>query len=65
MHAEQPGTAPGAVPCTVLHATSYRIAQLGPRSQEVLRAAAVAGNGFSVGVVALMLGTAALSLTAR
>jgi len=62
MRAEQPGAAPGAVPGAVLHATLYRIAQLGPRSQEVLRAAAVAGTSFSVGVVALMLGTAVLSL---
>jgi DNA-binding CsgD family transcriptional regulator/tetratricopeptide (TPR) repeat protein len=62
MRAEQPDAAPGTVPGTVLHATSYRIAQLGPRSQDVLRAAAVAGTSFSVGVVALMLGAAVLSL---
>ncbi len=62
MRAEQPRAAPGAVPGTVLDVTSYRIAQLGPASQDVLRAAAVAGTGFSVGVVAQMLGVAVLAL---
>jgi len=62
MRAEQPGAAPGTVPGTVLDVTSYRIAQLVPASQDVLRAAAVAGNSFSVGVVAQMLGTAVLAL---
>jgi hypothetical protein len=37
MHAEQPEAAPGAVPGMVLDVTSYRIAQLGPASQDVLR----------------------------
>jgi hypothetical protein len=62
MRAEQPGAAPGTVPGAVLDVTSYRIAQLGPASQDVLRAAAVAGTSFSVGVVAQMLGTPALSV---
>jgi hypothetical protein len=62
MRAEQPGAAPGAVPGTVLDVTSYRIAQLGPASQDVLRAAAVIGTSFSVGVVAQMLGVAVLAL---
>src|SRR5579863_9436101 len=43
MRAEQPGAAPGTVPGTVLDVTSYRIAQLGPASRDVLRAAAVFG----------------------
>jgi len=62
MRAEQPGAAPGTVPGTVLDITSYRIARLGPASQDVLRAAAVAGTSFSVGIVAQMLGVAVLSL---
>ena len=62
MRAEQPGAAPGSVPGTVLDVTSYRIAQLRPASQDVLRAAAVAGTSFSVGVVAQMLGVAVLAL---
>ena len=62
MRAEQPGAAPGTVPGTVLDVTSYRIAQLRPASRDVLRAAAVAGIGFSVGVVAQMLGTAVFAL---
>ena len=63
MRAEHPGgAAPGTVPGTVLDVTSYRIAQLRPASRDVLRAAAVAGIGFSVGVVARMLGTAVLAL---
>jgi hypothetical protein len=62
MRAEQPRAAPGVVPGAVLHATSYRVAQLGRRSQDVPKAAALAGSNFSIGVVALMLGTAVLSL---
>jgi DNA-binding CsgD family transcriptional regulator len=62
MRAEQPGAAPGSVPGTVLDVTSYRIAQLGSPSRDVLRAAAVAGASFSVGVVAQMLGVAVLAL---
>ncbi len=50
------------MPGTVLDVTSHRIAQLMPASQEVLQAAAVAGTGFSVGVVAQMLGTSVLAL---
>jgi len=62
MRAEHPGATPGTVPGTVLDVTSYRLAQLRPASRDVLRAAAVAGIGFSVGVVAQMLGTAVLAL---
>ena len=62
MLAEQPDAAPGSVPGTVLDATSHRLAQLGPRGQDVLRAAAVAGLSFSVGVVAQMLAAPVLSL---
>lgn len=62
MRAEHPGAPPGSVPATVLDATADRIAQLGPDSQDVLRAAAVVGNSFSIGVVAQLLGTAVLSL---
>ena len=62
MRAEQPGAAPGTVPGTVLDVTSYRMAQLGPASQDVLRAAAVAGTSFSIGVVAQMLGVEVLAL---
>ena len=62
MRAEHPDAAPGSVPATVLDATSDRIARLGPRGQEVLRAAAVVGNSFSIGVVAQLLRTAVLSL---
>jgi DNA-binding CsgD family transcriptional regulator/tetratricopeptide (TPR) repeat protein len=62
MRAEQPGAAPGMVPGTVLDVTSYRITQLKGASRDVLRAAAVAGSSFSVGVVAQMLGVAVLAL---
>jgi len=62
MRAEQPGAAPGSVPGTVLDVTSHRIAQLRPASQDVLRAAAVTGTSFSVGLVAQMLGVAVLAL---
>ncbi len=50
------------MPGTVLDVTSHPIAQFRPASQDVLRAAAVAGTSFSVGVVAQMLGTAVLAL---
>jgi DNA-binding CsgD family transcriptional regulator len=62
MRAERPDSTPGTVPGTVLDVTSYRTAQLGPACQDVLRAAAVTGTSFSVGVVAQMLGTAVLAL---
>jgi DNA-binding CsgD family transcriptional regulator len=53
---------PGSVPDTVVDATSHRIAQLSGSGQEVLRAAAVVGTGFSIGVVARMLATPVLAL---
>jgi DNA-binding CsgD family transcriptional regulator len=58
----EPGATFGSVPSTVLDTTAYRVRQLSPGGQDVLRAAAVAGTSFSVGVVALMLDMAVLSL---
>jgi DNA-binding CsgD family transcriptional regulator len=52
----------GSVPGRVVEATAYRLAQLSGRAREVLQAAAVAGNSFSVGVVARMLGVPVLTL---
>ena len=51
-----------AVPGRVLEATAYRITQLSDQARAVLQAAAVAGNSFSVGVVARMLDAPVLSL---
>ncbi|HTX28058.1 MAG TPA: hypothetical protein VME19_13685 [Streptosporangiaceae bacterium] len=53
---------PGSVPGRVVEATAYRIAQLSDSARELLQAAAVAGNRFSVGVVAKMLDVPVLSL---
>jgi DNA-binding CsgD family transcriptional regulator/tetratricopeptide (TPR) repeat protein len=53
---------PGPVPGRVADATAYRLAQLGDPARELLQAAAVAGNGFAVGVVAKMLERPVLSL---
>jgi DNA-binding CsgD family transcriptional regulator len=61
MLAGQPG-GPAAVPGRVLEATSYRLAQVPEGARALLRAAAVAGNSFSAGVVAKMLGQPVLSL---
>ena len=58
MRAGPPGAAPVRAPGRVLEATAYRLTQLSDEAREVLRAAAVAGNSFSVGVVAKMLGPA-------
>ena len=56
-------TEPGpSVPGRVLEATAYRLAQLSDGARAVLQAAAVAGNSFSVGVVAKMLDAPVLSL---
>ncbi len=52
----------GAVPGVVLDVTTRRIGQMTDGSQGVLRAAAVAGNSFSIGVVAQMLEAPTLSL---
>jgi DNA-binding CsgD family transcriptional regulator len=51
-----------SVPGRVVDATAYRLAQLSQPAQAVMRAAAVAGNRFSVGVVARMLDVPVLSL---
>ncbi len=53
---------PGSVPGRVVEATAYRIAQLPGPARELLQAAAVAGNSFSVGVVARMLDVPVLAL---
>ena len=57
---EQSGA--GSVPGRVVEATAYRLAQLSGPAREMLQAAAVAGNNFSVGVVARMLGVPVLTL---
>jgi hypothetical protein len=51
-----------SVPGRVVEATAYRLTQLSDEAQAVLRAAAVAGNSFSAGVVAKMLDRPVLSL---
>ncbi len=63
--AADPGTPerPTPVPGRVLEATTYRLSQLSEPAQRLMRAAGVAGNGFSVGVVAGILGLPALTLT--
>jgi DNA-binding CsgD family transcriptional regulator len=55
--AADPGTPerPTPVPGRVLEATTYRLSQLSEPAQRLMRAAGVAGNGFSAGVVARML----------
>jgi DNA-binding NarL/FixJ family response regulator len=62
--AAEPGTAerPTPVPGRVLEATTYRLSQLSEPAQRLMRAAGVAGNGFSVGVVARMLDLPTLAL---
>jgi predicted ATPase len=52
----------GAVPGRVIEATAYRLTQLSARARELLQTAAVAGNSFSVGVVAAMLDVPVLTL---
>ena len=52
----------GAVPGRVVEATAYRLAQLSGPARELLQAAAVAGNSFSVGVVARVLDVPVLAL---
>ncbi len=52
----------GSVPGRVVEATAYRLAQLSGPAREMLQAAAVAGNSFSVGVVARMQGVPVLTL---
>jgi DNA-binding CsgD family transcriptional regulator len=57
-----PGPPGLSVPGRVLEATAYRLTQLSDEARTVLQAAAVAGNIFSVGVVARMLDRPVLSL---
>ena len=59
---EQRGGGPGSVPGRVVAATAYRLAQVPDTAQELLHAAAVAGNSFSAGVVARMLDVPVLAL---
>jgi DNA-binding CsgD family transcriptional regulator len=60
---EQPaGRGKLTVPASVRDVTRQRLARLDPAGQLALSAAAVAGSGFSVGVVAFMLGVPALTL---
>ena len=56
------GSATTSVPGRVMDATMYRVGQLSDPAQTLLRAAAIAGNGFSIGVVAKMLGRPLLAL---
>ena len=53
---------PEPVPGRVVEATAYRLAQLPDPARALLRTAAVAGNGFSAGVVAAMLDVPVLAL---
>jgi DNA-binding CsgD family transcriptional regulator len=62
MLADQRGGEPGAVPGRVADATAYRLAQVSQPARALLQTAAVAGNSFSAGVVAGMLGAPVLSL---
>jgi DNA-binding CsgD family transcriptional regulator len=62
MLAEQRGGEPGAVPGRVVDATAYRLAQVSQPARALLQTAAVAGNSFSAGVLARMLGVPVLSL---
>ena len=62
MLADQGHRGPGAVPGRVVDATAYRLAQVSQPAQALLQTAAVAGNSFSVGVVARMLGVPVLNL---
>jgi len=62
MLAEQGRDGPEPVPGRVLQATAYRLAQVSDPAREVLQVAAVAGNGFSAGVVAKMLDRPVLAL---
>ena len=52
----------GSVPGRVVEATAYRLAHLSDPARQLLQAAAVAGNSFSVGVVAKMLDVPVLAL---
>ena len=56
------GPVPVPVPGRVAEATAHRLAQLSDPARALVRAAAVAGNSFSAGVVARILGVPVLSL---
>ena len=56
------GPVPVPVPGRVAEATAHRLAQLSDPAQALVRTAAVAGNSFSAGVVARILGVPVLSL---
>ena len=62
MLAEQRAGGPVPVPGRVAEATAYRLAQLSDPAQALVQTAAVAGNNFSVGVVARILDVPVLSL---
>ena len=62
MLAEQRAGGPVPVPGRVAEATAHRLAQLSDPAQALVQTAAVAGNNFSVGVVARILDVPVLSL---
>ena len=62
MLVEQRRHGPGSVPGRVVDATAHRLAQVSKPAQALLQTAAVAGNSFSAGVVARMLGVPVLRL---
>jgi len=65
MLSERPRGGPGgfgAVPIAVRDATAHRLRRLSESGRALLRDAAVAGNRFSIGIVAQMLDTPVLSL---
>ena len=62
MLAEQRRGGPVPVPGRVADATAHRLAQLSDPARALVQAAAVAGNSFSAGVVARILGLPVLAL---
>src|SRR6266851_4582334 len=62
MLAEQRADGPVPVPGRVAEATAHRLAQLSDPARALVRTAAVAGNSFSGGVVARILGVPVLAL---
>ena len=61
---EQRRGEPATVPARVVDATAQRLSQVSGRARALLQTAAVAGNHFSIGVVARMLGEPVLALLA-
>ncbi len=51
-----------AVPARVLEVTAFRVSELSSGAQDLLRAAAIAGNGFSIGVIAKIVDQPVLAL---